>query len=683
MTMIRAFLQKMLVAIFAIFIAMPCFAENDDNRNIVSRAATTVQTSVAQNTGSARSDDIGDFGMWATDHNRELVVGKLATDLKEFGPTETSVENGFVPLDAKLGLAFIGGLANLGIPLDRALSRFAIIFILVAYAFWVAFTAYNLITSGSTGNAKETIRQVILKGMVISAWLIVLDFGIVRVFAIIMMPIVELGLYISHTIWQGITATAGLAIPDKVCDAIQQYASTHIIDKLPNVQNDIVSSGLIDSLKSTSNSTVGLLCIPSQMSAFFVTIIEIGWGMVVKGIGVSLLSVVLGLYITYLGFKCIWKFLFITLGVVADIFFGLLLLPFTAVAETTAKTNYKGVAGDIFNSFLEIFKTNDLSLKKQINRIIQALLYFICLGITVGVSVALLSFIINPATGQISEQLQIDGLGGIIILILMLLLVCYMADKAQKLATDWGGKIDTSFGDKFQKDIETLLKILKTRLTKKKSGTNNSSNGDNGKSASGGDDNGSGKGSSKSRNPLTMSDLAILGLPQSGKYTLFKELTNSQWSINSQYSHLPIRFGYVNADSKQYIATCLPALSGGLYPTIGAGNRFLVYAEKCRLLLHLIDATEPDWESRYTALRNDLNAYTNILPPDSALDLPKKPEIIVITKASSISDAELNTRIDTFKQSFASDKIPPIVPVCANTGRGMSDLLYEIKKILR
>ena len=112
----------------------------------------------------------------------------------------------------------------------------------------------------------------------------------------------------------------------------------------------------------------------------------------------------------------------------------LLLLPFTAIAETTAKTQYKGVAGDIFNTFLDIFKAE--KLETQITRIVKAALYFVCLAVATGVAVSLLTFVVNPASGEI---LTSGGLDGAILLILSLMLVCYMAEKSQKLATDWGG----------------------------------------------------------------------------------------------------------------------------------------------------------------------------------------------------------------------------------------------------
>lgn len=410
MIKMHAILRKILIAMFAIFIATP---------------------------GIAESGDIGDFGRWSTEENRNLVTGTIVEELNNFGPTATTVNDSYVPIEAKLGLAFMGGMSKIGQALDNSLSSFAILFMLIAYAFWVAFEAYNLIGTG--GDAKKTVENILKKGLMISAWLIVLKFGIARAFTIIMVPIVSAGTFIATTIWEAITSTAGYALPD-TCQAIKQYAATNMS---PDVQ-------------ITADAAAGLLCIPTQMSAFFVTVIEIGWKWVILGIGTSLFTALLGLYITYLALKNIWTYLFVALGVIADIFLSLLLLPFTAIAETTAKTNYKGVAGDIFNSFLDIFKTE--KLETQINRIVKAALYFVCLAVATGVAVSLLTFVINPNNGQIMASGVFDGA---ILLILSLLLVCYMAEKSKKLAEQWGGKIDTGFGDQVQKDTERLWKRTK------------------------------------------------------------------------------------------------------------------------------------------------------------------------------------------------------------------------------
>ena len=275
---------------------------------------------------------------------------------------------------------------------------------------------------------------------------------------LVMTPIISLGTFISSKIWEGITSASGYSFEDfqTTCDAIKGYAVANLPVEVPEGEAETLSN-----MKITAETAAGMLCVPVQMSNFFWDIIRIGWKWVGNSIGNSFFGFVLGLYITYLGLKSIWKYLFIALSVIADLFMGLVLLPFTAIAETTAKTNYKGVAGDIFNSFLEIFKAE--TIQTQINRIIKAALYFICLAVAIGVSVSLLTFVIDPYTGQISSYMNIDGLGGALVLVLTLMLVCYMAEKANGLAEDWGGKIDSGLGDKLQNDVKGLWEKSKER----------------------------------------------------------------------------------------------------------------------------------------------------------------------------------------------------------------------------
>lgn len=414
------FFKKILIAVVAVFIATSSFAAE-----------------------SNLFGEIGDFGRWSTPENREIVVSNIVDELKNFGPTQTDVNNAYVPIEAKLGLAFMGGMTRVGEILDSTLVQFAIMFMLIAYAFWVAFEAYNLIGTG--GDAKKIVKDIIMKGIMISVWLIVLEFGIAKTFTMIMVPIVSAGTYIATLIWESITSAAGYSLPD-TCAAIKNYVATNTPD----------------GLTITADAAAGMLCIPSQMSGFFVTIISIGWRWIISSVGVSLFSAIIGIVITWLALKNIFKYLFIALGVIADLFLALLLLPFTAIAETIAKTNYKGVAGNIFNSFLEIFKTEKLG--RQITRIINAALYFVCLAVATGVSVSLLTFVIDPMTGQLNSEF--GGFDGAILLILTLLLISYMADKTTSLANDWGGKIDSEFGDKVKKDAEKGWKLLQENWKK-------------------------------------------------------------------------------------------------------------------------------------------------------------------------------------------------------------------------
>ena len=78
--------------------------------------------------------DIGEYGTWATDANREKIVSDLSHDIDKFAPdTNTQTIDNYVPIEAKVGLAFINAMTHVGNIIDNALVRFAIMFMIIMY----------------------------------------------------------------------------------------------------------------------------------------------------------------------------------------------------------------------------------------------------------------------------------------------------------------------------------------------------------------------------------------------------------------------------------------------------------------------------------------------------------------------------------------------------------------------
>ena len=149
------------------------------------------------------------------------------------------------------------------------------------------------------------------------------------------------------------------------------------------------------------------------------------------------------------------------MGVIADLFLAIFMLPFTAIAETVGKTKYDGIAGNIFNEFLTIFNTQSLS--KQIERFINAAVFFVSISIVISVCAALLSGVmdINVASGTVT--ISNDGM---MVTLLVLALVWYLADKTKSIAGDLGGSVDDSLGQQFGKDVVNLAKNIKNQSKK-------------------------------------------------------------------------------------------------------------------------------------------------------------------------------------------------------------------------
>ncbi len=411
---LRKFLSKVLIAAMAAVIITPAFG------------ATNMPMG-----------DVSDIGTWATDHNRELVVENISHDLTQFesGFPEQLTDN-YVPIEARVGLAFMNALSFIGDLLDSSLVRFAIIFIILSYIFWIMLETYNMMTGD--GNVRKLLESIVKKTIKIAAWTIILNFGPAQLFMWIAGPIISIGTYLSDLILNTITSSAGAQLPD-TCAAIRDYAATH------------TSPDMIISARSAAD----IICVPTRLSGFFYTGIMAGFKWMIAGIGHSAFTFLAGAVMVVVFIINIWKFALMAIGVIADLFLSVLLLPFTAIAETIGKTSYKGIVGDIFNGFMGIFKLGAFSLDEQIKRFINAAIYFVSLSIVIAVCAAILS---GAVSGDLAGNVPSINNSGFMITLLTGLLVAYLANRAGEIATDLGGSVDKSLGDKFGDDITSRAK---------------------------------------------------------------------------------------------------------------------------------------------------------------------------------------------------------------------------------
>ena len=248
----------------------------------------------------------------------------------------------------------------------------------------------------------------------------------------------------SDLILNAVAQTAGATLPD-TCAAIRDYAAAHISP-----------DAIID-----ANAAADIMCVPTRLSGFFYTAVAAGWKWMLAGIGHSMFTFIIGVAFIIIFLINIWKFALMALGVIADLFLAIFMLPFTAIAETVGKTSYTGIAGTIFNGLLGLFKTENLSA--QITRFINAAIYFVSLSIVVALCAAILSGVVD--TNLAAQVPTIDN-EGFMITLLIGCLVAYLADKAMKIAKDLGGSIDDSLGQQFGKDITKLAKNIRDQSKK-------------------------------------------------------------------------------------------------------------------------------------------------------------------------------------------------------------------------
>ena len=380
--------------------------------------------------------DVGEGGNWLIKDNIDIVNTSMRDDMKSFqNKFDTNLHSSdFVPLEAKIGLAFMKALSSIDSVLQLSLVRFMIIFLFFMYAFWIGLTAYKMIREST--DYKTVLYDIFKKGIIIVVWAMVLDYGPAKIFTMIMTPIISFGTYLSNFILSSVAETYNVTIYD-TCATIQNYVAANSSDKM-----------LVN-----PETAANIMCLPARLSVYFYHAIGLGFNWIISGFGKSATSVVMGIVSIFVFAKCILKYAFMTLGIVADLFLTLLMLPFTALAEAMPPIKEDNYAGQIFSGLLKVFNTKKLS--EVISVFINTALYFVSLSLVIAITASLLSYIIKTdqnSTYVVASAMTTILCGGLILHIL---------NEADKLAETIGGKIDNSFGKKLIDDTKNMWSSTK------------------------------------------------------------------------------------------------------------------------------------------------------------------------------------------------------------------------------
>lgn len=136
-----------------------------------------------------------------------------------------------------------------------------------------------------------------------------------------------------------------------------------------------------------------------------------------------------------------------------------------------------------------------------------------------------------------------------------------------------------------------------------------------------------------------LADIGLVGLPNAGKSTLLRSTTAARPKAAAYpFTTLEPHLGVVNHKDQAFVMADLPGLIEGASEGTGLGHQFLRHVARNRLLLHLVDASEPIdvIEKNIAVIRQELRAY------DPAL--AERPEILVFTKRDLLDEADQATK---------------------------------------
>ena len=107
-----------------------------------------------------------------------------------------------------------------------------------------------------------------------------------------------------------------------------------------------------------------------------------------------------------------------------------------------------------------------------------------------------------------------------------------------------------------------------------------------------------------------IADAGLIGLPNAGKSTFLATVSAAKPKIaDYPFTTLHPQLGVVACDGREFVLADIPGLIEGAHEGLGLGDRFLGHVERCRVLLHLVDAGGEHAGKSYKTVRRELEAY--------------------------------------------------------------------------
>src|ERR1700691_6544882 len=134
-----------------------------------------------------------------------------------------------------------------------------------------------------------------------------------------------------------------------------------------------------------------------------------------------------------------------------------------------------------------------------------------------------------------------------------------------------------------------------------------------------------------------IADAGIVGLANGGKTTFLAAVSAARPKIaDYPFTTLQPQLGVVDVDGREFVLADIPGLIEGAHEGVGLGDRFLGHVERCRVLLHLVDATCEHAGKAYKTVRTELDAYEG--------DLADKIEIVALNKIDAVTPEQLKAQ---------------------------------------
>ena len=164
-----------------------------------------------------------------------------------------------------------------------------------------------------------------------------------------------------------------------------------------------------------------------------------------------------------------------------------------------------------------------------------------------------------------------------------------------------------------------------------------------------------------------LADAGLVGLPNAGKSTFINQVTNAQAKVGT-YAFTTTRpqLGVVRHKGNEFVVADIPGLIEGAADGAGIGDRFLGHIERCRVLLHLVDANDVDVATSYRIVRDELENY--------GAGLIDKPVVVALNKIDMLDDELIAVLVAELEAASGRE----VIPISGASGIGVDWALDKL-----